>query len=115
MGYSRFIKLLHFLGDLFLLNFSFMLIYSIKFNMFPLRSYNDHYVSLHLVFNLVWIILVVFLKIYQIERTTNIANILWDIFYSISLHSLIIGTYIFSIRGFYYSRGHLFFAYLVFS
>ena len=113
-GYSRFIKLIDFVGDISLLNCCFIIAFFWKK---PLTGtdFDDHYIFLHIVFNLVWLIIVLSLDIYTIHRTTRTENVLWKSIQSIGMHGLIIFTFIASIKGYHYSRTHLFVTYILFS
>jgi putative colanic acid biosynthesis UDP-glucose lipid carrier transferase len=113
-GYSRFLKLIHFIGDISLLNFAFILSY-ISSNIASRHpKFSDHYIFLAITFNLVWLLLILLLKLYNIQRTSSIESILWNVLKSVFLHALIIFTFITSIKGHYYSRGQLMITYLIF-
>lgn len=112
-GYSRFIKIIHFTGDLFLLNISFLLAFFLTVNNVDYLL-NDHYFTLHIVLNLVWVITAYILKIYSIERVTRVESVMLKIFNSLFLHGLIISAYILKIKGYYYSRDHLLYTYTIF-
>src|SRR6185437_14173979 len=74
----------------------------------------DHYIFLHIVFNLVWLIIVLSLDIYTIHRTTRTENVIWRSFQSVGMHALIVFTFIAAIKGYQYSRAHLLYTYLLF-
>lgn len=112
-GYSKFIKYIHLTGDLVLINIGFLLAYVIKTGQNPIEGMDNHYLFLHLAFNLIWIITSYSLKIYEIQRVRRIENILWDIIKTSFIHALVIATFIFAIKGYYYSRGHLLISYFL--
>ena len=113
-GYSRFIKLIDFVGDIALLNGSFILAFFLKKPLVG-SDFDDHYIFLHIVFNLVWLIIVLSLDIYTIHRTTRTENVIWRSIQSIGMHSLIVFTFIAAIKGYQYSRAHLLLTYVIFS
>lgn len=113
-GLSRFIKGIHLVGDLLLLNFAFWAGYILKFRTNPFEAINDHYIFLHLSFNFIWLIIVLLLKIYNIERVTRLENIILNLFKSIFLHAILVFGFIASINAFYYSRKQLLYTYLIF-
>ncbi len=114
-GFSRFIELIHLAGDLLLLNAAFIIAYIVKFDKALLQEVNDHYFILHVFFNILWIVLVMVLNTYNTDRVTKWEKIIWNIFKSVGLHILLVVGFIFSIKGFYYSRGQLAIAYLLFT
>lgn len=113
-GLSKFLKIIHLTGDLLLLNFAFWLAYIIKFHKNPVDSINDHYIFLHLAFNLIWVIIIFVLRIYDIERVTRLESIIVNLVKSILGHALLVFGFIASINAFYYSRKQLLYAYLIF-
>ena len=68
-GYSKYFWLLHFIGDILLLNFSFFLTYYIKFDSLV---FSDNYRFLIVIFNSVWILVVLMLNLYQLRRIKEI-------------------------------------------
>ena len=113
-GYSKFIKLIHFAGDILLLNSIFLLCYFFYNKINPLFSFNDHYIFLLIAFNLIWIILVLIFHLYHIGRVIKTSQIIYDLIKVIFLHSLVIFGFLFFIKGYYYSRGQLFITYFSF-
>jgi putative colanic acid biosynthesis UDP-glucose lipid carrier transferase len=113
-GYSRFIKLIHFLGDMLFLNFSFLFSYFLKFKTSPFNYFHDNYVSLLVITNLSWLIVVNFLQVYEIKRITVLERIVVNLLKSIGLHALVIIGFIFCIQGFYFSRMHLLLFYIIY-
>ena len=113
-GYSRFIKLIDFVGDISLLNCCFIMAFFYKKPLIG-SDFDDHYIFLHIVFNLVWLIIVLSLDIYTIHRTTRTENVVWRSIQSIVMHALIVFTFIAAIKGYQYSRAHLLLTYIFFS
>jgi putative colanic acid biosynthesis UDP-glucose lipid carrier transferase len=111
---SRFIKTIHFTGDLLLLNFAFVLAYVLKFDESPVKAFENHYFFLFIVYNCIWLIIVMLFQLYHIERVSRIEKILINVAKAIFLHSSLLFGFIVSINGFYFSRGHLLFTYLIF-
>ncbi len=109
--FSKFIKIIHLFGDLTLLNLSFVSAYLYRVNE---DLSDDHYVSLLAVFNLAWFICIYTLKVYNIDRVTNMYKILNNLFISFILHGFIIFCFILAIKGYYYSRFHLLLTYILF-
>ncbi|WMJ73291.1 undecaprenyl-phosphate glucose phosphotransferase [Cytophagaceae bacterium ABcell3] len=114
-GYSRFINFIHFSGDLTLLNFAFFITYLNYIGEDLLRPVNDHYVFLHLAFNLVWGLLVMLINLYDIKRVIRIERVVWDLIKATILHALVISAFIFFIQGYYYSRVQIYVTYAVFA
>ncbi|MFN3406105.1 MAG: undecaprenyl-phosphate glucose phosphotransferase [Cytophagaceae bacterium] len=106
-GYSRFLKLINFIGDSSLTNCSFLFAYIIVNDLSRYLGFNDHFVFLLILFNLAWVVSMVVIPVYYIDRTTSINNVLWNSIKALSLHALIIFSFIAMIKGYYYSRSHL--------
>jgi putative colanic acid biosysnthesis UDP-glucose lipid carrier transferase len=113
-GYSRFIKLIHFLGDISLLNFAFIMAYIMGDISTKHPNFDNYYIFLYIVFNLVWLLIILTLNIYNIQRIASIESILWNLFKSIFLHALIVFSFIAAIKGSYYSINQLLLSYLIF-
>lgn len=113
-GFSRFIKAIHFTGDILLLNFAFVLGYLLKFKQSPLHALADHYFFLLIVFNCIWIVIVLLLQLYHINRVSRMENILINLGKSILLHAFLLFSFIVTINGFYFSRKQLLYSYIIF-
>jgi putative colanic acid biosynthesis UDP-glucose lipid carrier transferase len=113
-GYSRFLKLIHFLGDISLLNFAFIIAYIVGGVSEFHPDFDNYYIFLYVVFNLVWLLIILMLNIYNIQRVSTIESIIWNLFRSIFLHGLVVFSFIAAIKGYYYSRNHLLLTYLIF-
>ena len=127
-GYSKYIKHIHALGDILILNLSFLFSYLIKFGSFSpgLNSYdrfnntggllNDPYFYSLLLFNVIWIILAIISRPYKISRISRMATILRSHLTLIILHLLVVSGlwFIFKAQELY-SREQFFTTYLIFS
>ena len=109
--YSKFIRTIHFLGDIILLNFSFIASYFIYSSRLPTFS---NYIPLLLFFNLFWIVAVSLIKLYAIHRTTRTEEIILNLFKAILLHILLVFTFIVVLKFYDLSRKHLLITYVLF-
>jgi len=107
--YSKFIRIIHLLGDIILLNFSFIASYFIAGVQYP-----GNYIPLLLFFNLFWIVAVSLIKLYAIHRTTRTEEIILNLFKAILLHILLVFTFIVVLKFYDLSRRHLLITYLLF-
>lgn len=103
-GYSTLTQQILFTGDLIFLNISFLTAYVIRFKENPFISLHEHFLTLVIMGNLVWIVNVYLFNIYSISSVSNWETIIWNMIKSIVFHSLMISFYILSVKGFYYSR-----------
>lgn len=113
-GLYKFIKGLHLLGDLLLLNISFLLGYYIKFNRLFAEDNEEHYLLLLFLFNLTWVVVVLLFKLYEIARVSRIGGILINVTKGILVHSSIVFSVIVSFNAFYFSRMQLLITYCCF-
>ncbi len=126
-GYSKYIKHIHAIGDTLILNISFLFAYVITFWIynpthrtytkfeFSEGIYNDPYFYSLLLFNIIWIVLVVLSKPYKISRISRMASILRSHLTLIILHLLAISSLWFLFKAQeLYSREHFFLTYLIF-
>lgn len=109
-GYSRYFWAIHFLGDILLLNFSFFLTYYLKFDSFV---FDDNYRFLIVIFNAVWILVVLMLSLYQLRRIRRIDRILFNLFKAFIFNSLIISAILFSLKASHFSREQLYATYVL--
>ena len=109
-GYSKYFWLLHFIGDILLLNFSFFLTYYIKFDSLV---FDDNYRFLIVIFNSVWILVVLMLNLYQLKRVKRLDKILYNLVKAFILNSLIISAFLFSLKRSDFSREHLYATYIL--
>lgn len=110
-GYSRFLVLIHLIGDISILNGAFIFAYILVNSFKNFDDINDQYVMLHILFNLVWLIIMLALKVTEIGRNTRLEQILWNVFKAIILHGLVILSIIAMIKGNYFSNSHLLWTY----
>ena len=104
-GYSRYFWLIHFIGDLLLLNFSFFFTYYLKFESFV---FEDNYRFLVVIFNAIWILVVLMLNLYQMRRIRRLDRILYNLFKAFVFNALIISAILFSLKRPDFSREHLY-------
>lgn len=109
--YSRFIRIVHFSGDIILLNISFLLSY--RLGVYE-NIYENNYLTLLLFFNLFWIIVISFVRIYDIYRVTRIEQVIYNLAKAIFWHVLFIFTLVTTIKLNSVSDKHLLFTYLFF-
>src|SRR5436190_18621210 len=103
MRYNKFLKLIHFIGDISLINIAFIGAFYIINRIHPNRNFNDTFIILLIFFNLIWILIIFINRIYDIGQVEKLESILWNLFKSIAFHSLIIFSLIAAIQGYYYS------------
>ncbi|MFM9986422.1 MAG: undecaprenyl-phosphate glucose phosphotransferase [Flavobacteriales bacterium] len=104
-GYSGFLKIIHFAGDLLLLNVCFFGAYLLRFGDIPKHSeIASHYISLHVIFNLTWIVTVTSLNLYNIKRISSLEVIIWGILKSGMVHAACMICFLFAIKNEGYSR-----------
>ncbi len=111
--YSRNIKLIHLAVDFLLLNLSFLASYYFKFHELVSLFYAP-YSGLLFFANVAWFLSILIVKPYNISRSAStIYHILGKNFTSIILHALLIATFFMAFRVYYYSREHIFVAYMI--
>ena len=111
-GYSRFLGTIVFIGDLLLLNFAFFISFIIKFKSFiPLT---ERYIILLVMVNLLWMIFGAYSTLYEFQHPMRADRTLKKIFRAIPLYALLILTFIFTVKGYYYSRLHVIFTLTLF-
>ena len=91
--YSRYIKLIFLCWDVFLLNFSFVLSYYIRFGNFE-RLQTDDSQAIFLISNITWILLSMNLGAYRFVRIEHIEKIISRTAKLISLHFILLFTVI---------------------
>ena len=109
-GYSKYFWVIHFVGDIILLNFSFFLTYYLKFDSF---IFEDNYRFLVIIFNAVWILVVLMLSLYQLRRIRRIDRILFNLFKAFIFNSIIISAILFSLKASNFSREQLYATYIL--
>ncbi len=111
--FSHNIRTLHIVVDFLLLNLSFLASYFFKFH--ELGSlFAAPYSGLLFFINIAWFLSILVVKPYNISRSSStVPSILGKHFTSIILHALLIATFFVAFRVYYYSREHIFVAYLI--
>ena len=111
--YSKFIGIIHFVGDVVLLNASFVAAAAIRFGVG--HDWNDHYRLLWIILNLIWIVVIYLTKVYDIARVQSVEKVTVNLIKSNILMALMASSFIFSLKGYYYSRQQLGFTFVIFS
>jgi len=110
--YSKLFKALHFIGDLFLLNIALYLAVNTRFDDDYPFWFQDKYIVLYVMFNIVWILLASILNIYEFYRVVNVSRVIKNLIKAVLLHLVLIAIFIVSLKWYYFSREFLFYAYL---
>ncbi len=109
-GYSRYFWVIHFIGDIFLINMSFILMYYLKFETI---NFLDKYRFLLIIFNANWILVALSLKLYELKRLKRLDRILYSLFRAFFFNALIISAILFSLKASEFSREHLYATYVL--
>ena len=109
-GYSQYFWVIHFIGDLFIVNFSFLLSYYLKFETL---IFSDKYKFLFIIFNLIWVLVALFLALYKLDRLRRLDRVLLNLFKAFILNALIISAILFSLKASEFSREHLYATYIL--
>ena len=110
-GYSRYFWFIHFLGDLILINFSFLLSYYYKFCSL---IEDDRYFFLLLIFNFIWMFTAFMLDLYAIKRLRRIDRILFNLIRAGVINVFAIAALLFSLNDDSpFSREHLYYTYIL--
>lgn len=109
-GYSKYFWVVHFLGDLFLANIAFLLTYYIKFDSL---MFSDKYKFLFIIFNAIWILVALFLQLYELKRLRRLDRVLFNLFKAFVFNALIISAILFSLKASDFSREHLYATYIM--
>ena len=94
-GYSRYFWFIHFLGDLILINFSFLVSYFYKFGSL---IDDDRYFFLLLIFNFIWIFTAFMLDLYAIKRLRRVDRILFNLMRAGVINIFAIAALLFSLN-----------------
>lgn len=109
--YSKLLYPIQVLADFVMLNTSFLVAYTCYFKHTEF-FHSNAYSLLAVAFNVVWAVLLFVIKPYQLSRLNlNIDNLLSEFFLSVFLHICIISLGWVIIRGYGFSRAHLFLTY----
>ena len=109
-GYSRYFWFIHFMGDVFFINLSFILMYFYKFDTI---DFSDKYRFLIIIYNSVWILVALVLQLYQLKQLKRLDQILFNLFKAFLLNALIISAMLFSLKASDFSREHLYATYFL--
>ena len=109
-GYSRYFWAIHFLGDLFIVNFAFLLTYYLKFETL---MFSDKYKFLFIIFNAIWILVALFLQLYELKRLRRLDRVLFNLFKAFIFNAIIISAILFSLKASEFSREHLYATYVL--
>ena len=109
-GYSRYFWAIHFIGDIFLINSAFILMYYLKFETI---DFLDKYRSLLIIFNANWILVALSLKLYELKRLKRLDRVLYNLFKAFVFNAFIISAFLFSLKEYAFSREHLYVTYVL--
>jgi hypothetical protein len=102
------------MGDIFLINLSFALAYSLKFGDLAIFR-QPAYLVLFFYYNVVWLAVAFTLRIYNISRVARYTGIALDLLKLLFFHVSLMTAFIVAIKGYDYSRQHLVVTYLLVS
>ncbi len=105
-------KPVHLIGDLILINLSFIIAYKMKFGNFGIVG-DDKYFILLVIFNLAWFISTYVLQSYEIYRITKNENTVTNLLKLFAVHMLLIAGFFVFRKAYYYSREQLLFTYSI--
>ena len=109
-GYSQYFWAIHFIGDLFVVNFAFLLTFYLKFETLML---SDKYKFLFIIFNAIWILVSLLLQLYELKRLRRLDRILFNLFKAFIFNAFIISAILFSLKASEFSREHLYATYML--
>ena len=109
-GYSRFFWFIHFLGDLVLINLSFLASYYYKFGSL---IKDDRYLFLLFIFNFIWMFTAFMLDLYAIKRLRRVDRILFNLIRACIINVFALAAILFSLNDDSpFSREHLYYTYI---
>ncbi|MDX2306086.1 MAG: undecaprenyl-phosphate glucose phosphotransferase [Microscillaceae bacterium] len=113
--YSKFIRLINLVGDILILNASFLIAF--VFKLWSEFGFNipNAYLSLLLYINLVWLLISFILENYELNRLERISDVLLRIIQSVFIHLFFVIFLIFFIKTDYFSRVQLLLNYTFFT
>lgn len=111
--YSRLFPLIFLLADMASLNAAFYLANYLRFGQFIYL--NDSYATLQIVLNVVWFFIFYFARLQKINRESRLLDHLNKVLTALIINLSVVFALWFAAKPFYYSRQHLFFAYLFFT
>ena len=80
---------------------------------FETLEFSDKYRFLIIIYNAVWILVVLMLQLYELKQLKRLDRILFNIFKAFSFNALIISAVLFSLKASEFSREHLYYTYLM--
>ena len=108
-GYSRYFWFIHFVGDIILINISFLLSYYYKFGSF---ISDDRYIFLLVIFNFIWMFTAFMLDLYSIRKLKRVDRIFFNLIRAGIINGFVIAAILFSLNDDSpFSREHLYFTY----
>tara|TARA_B100000242_G_scaffold114622_1_gene79962 strand:- start:2640 stop:4025 length:1386 start_codon:yes stop_codon:yes gene_type:complete len=109
-GYSKYFWFIHFIGDVFFINIAFVVMYYFKFDTV---DFSDKYRFLIIIYNAIWILVCLMLKLYEIKQLKRLDRILFNLFKSFVFNAMIMSAVLFSLKASEFSREHLYATYLM--
>ncbi|MAW30985.1 MAG: undecaprenyl-phosphate glucose phosphotransferase [Flavobacteriales bacterium] len=109
-GYSKYFWFIHFIGDVFFINIAFVVMYYFKFDTI---DFSDKYRFLIIIYNAIWILVCLMLKLYEIKQLKRLDRILFNLFKAFVFNALIMSAVLFSLKASEFSREHLYATYLM--
>ncbi|NNC95032.1 MAG: undecaprenyl-phosphate glucose phosphotransferase [Chitinophagales bacterium] len=100
-------------GDIFVLNIAYILAHIVKHNSFEYLG-EQNYQLLWFNLNIFWLLGSSFIKVYDIDRTFKWEKVFYDILKLMAFQAMLTSFFIIMVKGFYYSREHFVFFYLIF-
>lgn len=113
-GYSKFIRLINLLGDIFILNASFLMAFTLKLGYEYGLDIPKAYLSLLLYINLTWLLISFILENYELHRFEAFNRVVYRIIQSVFIHLFLIVASLFFIKTDYFSRMQLILNYTFF-
>lgn len=75
--------------------------------------FSDKYKFLFIIFNAIWILVALFLQLYELKRLRRLDRILFNLFKAFIFNAFIISTILFSLKASDFSREHLYATYVL--
>lgn len=111
--YSQFLELVYFVVDIFLLNVSFFLALIFAYHRFS-KITNRKFAMLLIMLNLIWFFVTSIMNYYKVERQLGYEHVIIRFIKVMALQVLLTFTYIVIIKGYAFSRGQLFYTFILF-
>lgn len=112
--YSRFLNLIHVVGDLFMMNIAFLCAFWLKFGVLDIAVY-PIYLELFLFFNVTWIVLSVVYQPFKVGRAERIVTVVRRHLSLLVVHFLMVASFWMLSKSYEYSREHILLTYLLFA